>query len=229
MLPPELERIAADARAQFREFLASESGLAAAGDLLSAEELVYEFTALLGLGMEQDFVDVVARAAVAERSRCGCGLLMEVHRRSVWTRKTLNGTVSVCDAYVYCRGCGASAHPVQARLGTERETWSLLVQEAAVDLASDESCGNAVDKLARHHPGVDMGRTTALRLLHGKRPIRPTCAAGRGRPILRACRQPVPFSRGSSEACLKRAGSRCSSIAWSDHSRHASCGNSQAT
>jgi hypothetical protein len=51
-------------------------------------------------------------------------------------------------------------------LGTDRETWSLLVQEAAVDLASDESCGAAVSKLARHHPGVEMGRTTALRMLH---------------------------------------------------------------
>jgi hypothetical protein len=40
------------------------------------------------------------------------------------------------------------------------------VQEAAVDLASDESCGKAVAKLARHHPGVEMERTTALRMLH---------------------------------------------------------------
>ena len=51
-------------------------------------------------------------------------------------------------------------------LGTDRETWSLLVEEAAVDLASDESCGKAVAKLERHHPGVEMDRTTALRLLH---------------------------------------------------------------
>jgi hypothetical protein len=41
-----------------------------------------------------------------------------------------------------------------------------MVQEAAVDLASDESCGKAVAKLERHHPGVEMDRTTALRLLH---------------------------------------------------------------
>jgi hypothetical protein len=35
-----------------------------------------------------------------------------------------------------------------------------------VDLATDESCAKAVSKLQRHHPGVEMGRTTALRLLH---------------------------------------------------------------
>jgi len=35
-----------------------------------------------------------------------------------------------------------------------------------VDLATDESCATAVAKLQRHHPGVEMGRTTALRLLH---------------------------------------------------------------
>ncbi|MCD6499392.1 MAG: hypothetical protein J7M25_13960 [Deltaproteobacteria bacterium] len=35
-----------------------------------------------------------------------------------------------------------------------------------VDLAADESCQRAVDKLQRHHPGVEMGRTTALRMFH---------------------------------------------------------------
>jgi hypothetical protein len=35
-----------------------------------------------------------------------------------------------------------------------------------VDLATDESCQKAVEKLARHHPGVDMHRSMALRLLH---------------------------------------------------------------
>lgn len=35
-----------------------------------------------------------------------------------------------------------------------------------MELASDESCGKAVAKLERHHPGVEMERTTALRLLH---------------------------------------------------------------
>ena len=43
---------------------------------------------------------------------------------------------------------------------------SLLVQELAVDLVSDESCAKSVAKLERHHTGVKMGRTTALRLLH---------------------------------------------------------------
>jgi len=72
----------------------------------------------------------------------------------------------VPDPYVYCRLCGGSERPLHAFLGTERETWSLPVQEAAVDLATDESCGKAVAKLERHHPGVEMERTVALRLLH---------------------------------------------------------------
>jgi hypothetical protein len=40
------------------------------------------------------------------------------------------------------------------------------LQEATVDLVTDESCGSAVDKLERHHPGVHLDRTAALRLLH---------------------------------------------------------------
>jgi hypothetical protein len=40
------------------------------------------------------------------------------------------------------------------------------VQQAAVDLASDESCARAVERLERHHPGVNLERTAALRLLH---------------------------------------------------------------
>jgi len=78
----------------------------------------------------------------------------------------LLGAVTVRDPYTYCRECLESERPVEAWIGTDRETWSLPAQEAAVDLATDESCQRAVEKLARHHPGVEMGRTTALRLLH---------------------------------------------------------------
>ena len=72
----------------------------------------------------------------------------------------------VQDPSIYCRICRGSERPLHSFLGTDRETWSLDVQEAAVDLASDESCGKAVETLQRHHPGVEMDRTAALRMLH---------------------------------------------------------------
>ncbi len=102
----------------------------------------------------------------ASRRPCSCARLPSVHRTTAWTRKTLLGPVVVRDPYVYCRVCHGSDRPLHAFLGTDPETWSLMVEEAAVDLASDESCGKAVAKLGRHHPGVDMERTTALRMLH---------------------------------------------------------------
>jgi len=89
----------------------------------------------------------------------GCGRLMERHKRSSWSRQTLWGEIRVeDDGYLYCRECRSSARPLHSYLGTDRETWSLLVQEAAVDLATDESCQKAVEKLARHHRGVEMNR-----------------------------------------------------------------------
>ena len=100
------------------------------------------------------------------RAPCKCGHLKEVNRHPTWPRKTLLGTVDVRDTYTYCRVCQESEKPVRAWIGTDRETWSLPAQEAAVDLATDEACAKAVSKLQRHHPGVEMGRTTALRLLH---------------------------------------------------------------
>ena len=98
------------------------------------------------------------------------GTSPERHRRSDWERHTPWGPIEIKDdGYYLCRHCtgtGTSARPLHWYLGTDRETWSLLRQEAAVDLATDESCQGAVDKLARHHPGVAMHRSTALRLLH---------------------------------------------------------------
>ncbi len=91
---------------------------------------------------------------------------MEWHRNTPWKRGTLSGAIRVNDVYAYCRPCRKSARPLHRWIGTDRETWSLQVQEAIVDLASDESCGKAVRKLRRHHPGVEMERTSALRLLH---------------------------------------------------------------
>ena len=98
------------------------------------------------------------------------GRPLQRHRRSDWERHTPWGPIEIKDDDYYlcchCTGTGTSAHPLHWYLGTDRETWSLLRQEAAVDLATDESCQGAVDKLARHHPGVAMHRSTALRLLH---------------------------------------------------------------
>lgn len=38
------------------------------------------------------------------------------------------------DPYVYCRTCHDSERPLHGLLGTDWETWSLMVQEAAVDI-----------------------------------------------------------------------------------------------
>jgi hypothetical protein len=91
---------------------------------------------------------------------------MEWNARSEWPRGTPLGDVTVSDPYAYCRDCGQSARPLHGLLGTASERWSLDVQALAVDLATDESCQKAVAKLERHHPGVEMARTTALSLLH---------------------------------------------------------------
>lgn len=166
MLPPEFESIATSLTARYRAFLSEDVEGLAVPDLLSAEERVVGFVRELGLGLLQVFVDVRAAQAKATRLPCSCGHRPSVHRTTEWPRKTLLGPVHVRDPYVHCRICHGSDRPLHAYLGTDRETWSLDVQEAAVDLASDESCGKAVAKLERHHPGVEMDRTAALRLLH---------------------------------------------------------------
>jgi hypothetical protein len=135
-------------------------------DLLAAEEQVRDLVFALGRELVQTFVEVRTEQAKAQGQPCRCGQVPGVHRTTTWTRKTLFGPVVVKDPYQYCPDCHSSARPLHGRLGTDRETWSLLVQEAAVDLASDESCGKAVAKLERHHPGVEMERTGALRLVH---------------------------------------------------------------
>lgn len=166
MLPPEFECISTSLTARYRAFLSEDIEGLAVPDLLSAEERVVSFVRELGLGLLQVFVDVRAAQAKATRQPCSCGAPPSVHRTTEWRRKTLLGPVLVRDPYVHCRVCHGSDRPLHAYLGTDRETWSLDVQEAAVDLASDESCGKAVAKLTRHHPGVEMDRTAALRMLH---------------------------------------------------------------
>lgn len=125
-----------------------------------------DFARELARGMLQQFVDIRQAQAGKNRSACACGKKLVAHRVTRWRRETMAGPVEVKDPYLYCPRCRTSAHPLHESLGTSRETWSLVVQEAAVDLAADESCGKAVSKLERHHPGVQMERTTALRMLH---------------------------------------------------------------
>jgi hypothetical protein len=166
MLPPEFESISTSLTARYRAFISEDVEGVAVADLLSAEEQIVRFIRELGLGLLQVFVEVRVAQAKATRQPCSCGQLPSVHRTTQWSRKTLLGPVFVRDPYVYCPQCHDSARPLHAFLGTDRETWSLVVQQAAVDLVTDESCGKAVAKLERHHPGVEMERTSALRMLH---------------------------------------------------------------
>jgi len=166
MLPPDFESIAHELIALFRTFVTEDVDGEALPDLLTAEEQVAAFVRETGRAMLQVFVDLRLEQATKARPPCACGLPTRVHRGSDWPRQTPVGPVNVHDIYVRCAPCGVGSRPLHAWLGTDREVWSLDVQQAAVDLATDESCGKAVAKLERHHPGVEMGRTTALRLIH---------------------------------------------------------------
>jgi hypothetical protein len=166
MVAPEFESIAQELTTRYRAFVEDDRERALVPELLSAEEQVGEFVVALGLGLLKVFVEVRRRQAEANRRPCTCGRVPAVHRTTTWTRRTIFGPLVVGDPYTYCKVCHDADRPLHALLGTDRESWSLVVEEAAVDLATDESCGKAVAKLERHHPGVEMDRTTALRLLH---------------------------------------------------------------
>jgi len=166
VLPPDFDSIATNLKARYRTFLHEDVEGSAVPDLLAAEEQVSEFVCEVGRSLLQIFAEErLAQAKQAQRP-CSCGQLATVHRTTTWTRQTPFGPVLIRDPYVYCRACQDSERPLHKLLGTDRETWSLVVQEAAVDLVADESAGKAVAKLARHHPGVEMDRTAALRMLH---------------------------------------------------------------
>ena len=135
-------------------------------NLLGAVLEVGRFVAALGLGMIQTYADVRFRQAKATHRLCSCGKPMEWHAQSEWRHGTQFGDVVVKDAYAYCRACHESARPLHGLIGTCAERRSLDLQEKVVDLAADESCGKAVAKLERHHPGVAVGRSSALRMLH---------------------------------------------------------------
>jgi len=166
MLPSDLDCITQRCLSLFVDALRADESGVRFPELLSVQEAVLAFTSGLGRALMQAFVDVRVEQALTTRALCVCGEKTEALKRQRWSHETLFGPVEVADPYVYCRTCHAHAHPAHAWLGVDRERWSMPVQEAAVDLAADESCEKAVAKLARHHPGVEMERTTALRLLH---------------------------------------------------------------
>jgi hypothetical protein len=169
MVPPNLQSTADELTNRYRDFLEQDKNEAdglQVPDLLTAEEQVKALVCALGLSMLQTFVDVRREQAKKHRQPCTCGQTPTVHRNTRWIRQTPFGPMLITDPYVYCSTCHDSDRPLHALLGTDRQTWSLLVQQDAVDLASDESCGKAVQKLERHHPGVQMDRSTALRMLH---------------------------------------------------------------
>jgi len=150
----------------YRNFLVGDLDGKSVPNLLAAEEQVSQFIRALGLGLIQIFIDVRYMQLKARPIPCSCGGQLTCHRTTTWRRATPFGPVVVRDPYMYCRVCRDKGRPLHALLGTDRETWSLLVQEAAVDLVTDEPAGKAVAKLERHHPGVVMDRTAALRMMH---------------------------------------------------------------
>lgn len=166
MLPPDLDSILITLKSRYRNYLQGCAEGDVVPDLLSAEEQVSELVRTLGHDLLQIFVTVRGAQAKQARGLCSCGRPAALHRTTKWRRETPFGPVVVEDPYVYCRTCRSGDRPLHGLLGTDRETWSLLVQEAAVDLVADEPAGKAVAKLERHHPGVEMERTTALRMLH---------------------------------------------------------------
>ena len=151
---------------QFKVLLEADHEGLCVPDLLSAETEIMAFTQEVGRALLEQFV--ATRLAQVQRHppSCECDRAMTTHRMTAWTHKSLAGDVRVYDPYCYCRDCRASARPLHRYLGSDREAYSMGLQEATVDLATDEPCASAVKKLERHHPGVQLDRTAALRLLH---------------------------------------------------------------
>jgi hypothetical protein len=166
MLSADFESITQQITERFKSLVIEDTERKHYPELLSVEQGVLAFIGALGRSMMEVFAAVRVGQSLEESGVCACGRRKEVLRRARWTCETLVGPVDVDDPYVYCRRCHISEHPAHAWLGAQRQAWTLTAQEAAVDLGADESCEKAVAKLARHHPGVNMGRTTALRLLH---------------------------------------------------------------
>lgn len=166
MLPAILEVLADAVVSDFTKLVEQDSPASVFPELLSAEQVIGEFSLKVARRMVQAFLDTRLKQAKAARPPCACGKPRELLQQTEWPHGSPFGEVKVRDAYAYCRICRTSARPLHAWIGTGVERWSLLVQEDVVDLASDESCQKAVNKLARMHPGVRVGPTTALRMLH---------------------------------------------------------------
>jgi len=164
MLPPSLEHIIKEIVGLIRDAFVEHPE--EFPDLFTAEKVLQDLLLTVGHKAIKAFIEVQQEAAKRTRPMCSCDRPLPPHQTTIWERMTPFGKVAVRDEYAYCRKCGDSARPLHAFLGTGKESCSLLVEEAAVDLATDESCGKAVEKLAKHYPGVEMHRTAALRLLH---------------------------------------------------------------
>jgi len=165
-MQPAVQALVEDAVATFTQLIAADARAVAFPNLLETEQVVTELTAQLGQRLLQAYVDVRLAQAKAIHRSCFCSEPMEWLCGSEWSHGTRFGDLQVKDAYAYCRRCHRSARPLHGWLGTGPERWSLDVEEKVVDLASDESCQRAVDKLKRHYPGLEVGRSTALRMLH---------------------------------------------------------------
>lgn len=161
-LQPLLERTTGE----FVRLVEADVGRTVFPELMTTEESLNEYARELGRQLLQAYADTRLRQAKDARPLCRCGKPLPLHENSSWPHGGLLGEIQVHDVYGYCPKCKESGRPLHEWIGTGVERWSLPVQEAAVDLASDESCQKAVAKLERHHPGVEMGRSTALRLLH---------------------------------------------------------------
>jgi hypothetical protein len=163
---PALQSIMDQTIAQCAELLEDDVGAEVFANLLDTQQAIAQFSEELGLRIMQSYVEGRRQQAKAAPRRCTCGRPMEWLSASQWSHGTRFGDVQVRDAYAYCRNCHLSARPLHGWLGTGVERWSLDVQEKVVDLASDESCQLAVDKLKRHYPRLAVSRSTALRMLH---------------------------------------------------------------
>jgi hypothetical protein len=166
MTLPALKPLLDATLASFAELVEQDAAATVLPNLLDAVQEIGKFAVALGLGMIQTYADVRLKQATASHRVCSCGKAMEWHATTEWRHGTQFGDVRVRDAYAYCRCCHESARPLHGWFGTGVERWSLAFEEKVVDLASDESCGKAVAKLARQHPGAEVGRTSALRMLH---------------------------------------------------------------
>lgn len=167
MCAPHLDSIRSLVIAQYALLVSDDLQRSAFPDLLSVVEQCVQLSREIGLQMIETFVKVRHSQVKADKPQCpGCGNPMELHSNSTWKHGTPLGPVHVPDIYAYCRSCHQACRPLHAALGTDREPWSLAVEKLALDLCTDESCERASRKLEQHHPGVQIGRTSMLRILH---------------------------------------------------------------